>query len=76
MDKFESHLVCQTEMNCEEETSVKTICRVFYGNRSMDVGAIRMLEEEQQVLEKNTVRSNQEIVYCRLTSGESFRLQL
>jgi len=44
----------------------------------MDVGALGMLEKEQQVLGENTVWSNQEemIVYGRLTSGESLRLQL
>ena len=78
MDKFERHLVCKTEMNCEGKRSVKNIYRVFYWSRSMDVGALGILEEEQQVLGKNTVRSNQEemIVYGRLTSEESLRLQL
>lgn len=55
MDKFERHLVCKTEMNCEGKRSVKNIYRVFYWSRSMDVGALGMLEEEQQVLGKNTV---------------------
>ena len=55
MDTSESYLVCKVERNCEEKRSVKNIYRVFYWNRLMDVGAIGMLEEEQQVLGKNTV---------------------
>ena len=55
MDEFETYLVCKIDMNCEDKRIIKIIYQVFCWSSWMDVGAIGVLEEEQQAVGENTV---------------------